>query len=866
MRLIPKNTKVRLQFYKGITLPDILIGLVSLALVALTISSNLDIKYIIAVIILCIFLPLFMPVGDERIYMTAFHLIKYLFSRKRFVKGPYLDGIIPYESIENGFIRNKDGSVTGVIEIKPIEFRLLAGNKQDYLIDGVLTNVLSCIGIGQELEIVKLDKQLVLSNHLETEIGRVNDLIAAYESGALSEKEYASRVDIIEDRMEVLDSLNSDDPVWYSCYYIVLHDHNEKSLIPTLDYMKQQLMANSIEADILDKDGLTKFLSLSFGNTSTIDDIAKMIPNSIDFGLMNTKLPDKQISHLCITNYPLKVYNAWAEDLFDIPKTKVVMKLNPVPKDKAIRRIDNAIIELSTRTGGKASKYIDKTTHVETLSTLLLSIQNDNELLFDVTLMISVYDDTGKTDNKKLVKQKIKELGMSCTDMFGRQQDAYLTSQIYTYDKVKISRGIQASTVAASFPFVSNAVIEDKGLLLGENKLPVIIDFFKRNTDFVNSNMIIIGKSGSGKSYATKTLLAHLASCNTKVFALDPDGEYLKLTESLGGKSLDAASPKHGIINPFHIIGGLEDEEDNSVSSYYAHLQFLEEFYKIVLPGLSVDSLELLNKLTADIYAKKGITPNSDIAKLKSDDYPVFEDLAEYIDQRLLTEMDEYNKSCLKMLVNYISKFKRGGRNSALWNGPTSFKADENFVCFNFQKLLANKNNTIANAQMLLILKWLENEVIKNRDLNHKHGTDRKIVVVIDEAHVFIDEKYPIALDFMFQLGKRIRKYYGMQIVITQSIKDFAGTQETARKSMAIINVSQYSLIFTLPPNDMSDLCALYEKAGQINEAESDNIVHNSRGCAFLISSPEKRTNIRITATPYLESLFDETKNEIKEN
>lgn len=174
-------------------------------------------------------------------------------------------------------------------------------------------------------------------------------------------------------------------------------------------------------------------------------------------------------------------------------------------------------------------------------------------------------------------------------------------------------------------------------------------------------------------------------------------------------------------------------------------------------------------------------------------------------------------------------------------------------MCFDFQKLLANKNGLIANAQMLLVLKYLENEVIKNRDYNLKNGTDRKIIVVVDEAHLFIDEKYPIALDFMYQLAKRIRKYNGMEIVITQSIKDFAGTPETARKSMAIINVSQYSLIFPLSPSDMNDLCALYEKAGQINEIEADNIVHNERGCAFLISSPESRTNIRIVATPYFE-------------
>ncbi len=168
--------------------------------------------------------------------------------------------------------------------------------------------------------------------------------------------------------------------------------------------------------------------------------------------------------------------------------------------------------------------------------------------------------------------------------------------------------------------------------------------------------------------------------------------------------------------------------------------------------------------------------------------------------------------------------------------------------------MLADKNETVANAQMLLILKWLENEVIQNREYNRRNGTSRKIVVAIDEAHLFVNEQYPVALDFMFL--KRIRKYDGMQIVITQSIKDFAGTPEIARKSTAIINVSQYSLIFSLSPNDMTDLCKLYEKAGEINESEQSSIVYNPRGRAFFIYGPASRTNIGITATPYVESLF----------
>ena len=160
---------------------------------------------------------------------------------------------------------------------------------------------------------------------------------------------------------------------------------------------------------------------------------------------------------------------------------------------------------------------------------------------------------------------------------------------------------------------------------------------------------------------------------------------------------------------------------------------------------------------------------------------------------------------------------------------------------------------------MLLVMKWLDNEIIKNRDYNLRYNADRRIIVVIDEAHVFIDSKYPIALDFMYQLAKRIRKYNGMQIVITQNIKDFVGTEELARKSTAIINASQYSFIFPLSPNDMSDLVKLYEKAGAINETEQEDIVNNGRGHAFLITAPQARTNVEIIADPEIQKLFTMT-------
>ena len=134
----------------------------------------------------------------------------------------------------------------------------------------------------------------------------------------------------------------------------------------------------------------------------------------------------------------------------------------------------------------------------------------------------------------------------------------------------------------------------------------------------------------------------------------------------------------------------------------------------------------------------------------------------------------------------------------------------------------------------------------------------RKIIIVVDEAHIFINPKYPIALDFMAQMAKRIRKYGGMQIVITQNIADFVGSEEIKRQSSAVINACQYSMIFALAPNDINDLVELYKKSGGINQEEQNAIVTAGRGQAFFITGPSNRTMVNIVALDYIKHVIGE--------
>ena len=667
MRIIPKNTKIKLQFFKNITIPDVLLAMISLAFISLAVTSNLPYKFTIALVILMIVAPMYIPLGDIKLYQALGYALKFLSAKKKFSnkkKGKQsIQAISPILKIEDNLIKQKEDGFTGIVQITPIEFNLLSEHKQDYMIENVVSNILKNIGIYQEINFIKLEKPLIFDNYIKNEFSTMQELIQANETQSLNEEEFRSRIEVLEDRINIIDNLNSNEKIYASNFYIAVHDIDKKTLQDTLNIITNSLSANSIEAEQLDNNKLSMFVKYSYTNDfderefSDLKENEKLknaLPDKIQFKTMRVVQDNKQLTHFVVNDYPLKVTNAWAEELFSIPNTKVVLKAIPVDRYKAIKRIDNTITELlSHRDLGGASYQIDKSTHIESLQALLESLQNDNEVFFDTTIIITAYDEIKQTVTKKLVKRKLRELGFKYSEMFGRQIDAYLSSSISKLNTTKIDRGINSSSLSASFPFVSNAILDSNGILIGENNLPTFIDFFKRNDERVNSNMVVIGKSGSGKSFATKIILSHLASNNAKVFILDPENEYGKLAKSLKGKVLDVSSSKDGRINPFHVITSLNDENmDGTTNSFFSHLQFLEEFFKLILQGINPDSLELLNKIILEIYENKKINAKTDFALLKPNQYPIFQDLAELIDLKLKNEQDDYTKTCLKVLSN----------------------------------------------------------------------------------------------------------------------------------------------------------------------------------------------------------------------
>ena len=963
-RLIPGKTKVRIELFRGVTLADIVVGVVAMAMLVFVILSTIPGKIWIALGIAAIAAVLLVRLDEQPNYVYLLHILSFFgydrkFGRKRLDKDIVgkeeeaaeeeepvvplskaerkkedkllkssktpeevkenirerrreesmaaaarmaeakerakkrrkMGNIIAFTGISEGFIEYLNKQYYGaVLEIEPVEFRFFSEHRRQNSIEACFGRVLRSIPAGYSANIVKLERPIIYDSYLESEYKKVDDLRTTYEYGFLTESELKPRIDIEYERIAELQSLCGDSRVTAPFYYLVLFDSDKRHLEIQIREAEQILRSGEMQTHRLNDKELAVFLKYSNSIDFDEHDVDRVAPEDlVDWARPETvdiKVRGVEINHvkthiMRVVNYPSTVDDAWLASVMSYPGTKVVVKCRPMDRAKAIRAIDHSLIELRGQWSntGVDSRRMEIETHISTLQELLATLQSDSESLLECNIFISAYDivatrndhsmyqppvsDLPTINNmKKNVRRTWQENGFRLNNMEFDQVQAFIGSQINAYDPVpKDSRGISSNTVAACFPWIFAHISDEGGVRLGESDgIPVFVNFFRRDSERVNSNMVIVGKSGSGKSYATKSLLANLAAEDAKIFILDPENEYTELAQNLDGQIINVGNAQYGRLNPFHIITALEDDErgeGGSGSSYSTHMQFLEEFFKQIMPDCGKDAMEYLNTLVDRVYLTHNITPATDLSTLRPEDYPIFDDLYDEILREFQSSDNPFTRDLLRTLMNYVAKFSTGGRNANIWNGPSTVTTNENFTVFNFQSMLANRNSTIANAQMLLVLKYLDNEIIKNRDYNIKYRASRKVIVVIDEAHVFIDSKFPIALDFMFQLAKRIRKYNGMQIVITQNIKDFVGSEELARKSTAIINACQYSFIFALAPNDMQDLVKLYEKAGGINESEQEQIMQAPRGQAFAIMSPSSRSTFRIETSGNISDMFE---------
>lgn len=556
---------------------------------------------------------------------------------------------------------------------------------------------------------------------------------------------------------------------------------------------------------------------------------------------------------LCLGKYPYFVGNAWAHEIFSIDGVKVVFNFCNETRKNLNVRISKSMQELRVRLRDKKirdDERLNITTSYQSLEALLEQLEYGGEKLHNTECYL-IYP---KSKHKEVVK-KVKSIGVKINDLIFTQFDGWVSAMPFLPMPTKFNKErqstIQSSSLAGTFPFVSKQMFDDEGYYLGASiKYPVFFNQFMLTNERVNHNMVILGKSGGGKSFFSKKTDERFALTDKRIFILDPDNEYRLLCDNLHGNWIDVGGDKSGRINPLQVFVSMRGEGAETTGDVTAHRLFLNQFFRVVCPEMPEEIRLFLDKCLGDLYRKFEINDYKNLKTLTPNDYPLFDDLLELINDLQTEEKDESNKLIYRKLSMYIEQFAGSSEGifSRLWNGPTTLEIHNDFNVLNFQSLFANANNSVANGQMLLLMRFLNQEVIRNRDMNEALGTKKGIVISVDEAHRFINPTFPVALDFMSTMAKQIRKYRGALIVATQNIADFIGVSEEMRaKASSVINACQYSMIFSLFADDVNKVKDLYANVnGGLTETEIDFITKAKRGNALFIVDSNTRMQVRI--------------------
>ena len=873
MRIIPKKIKVKNTVWKCYSMPDILVALVVFAIVFVAVTAG---NWGLAIFMGFVAVIMFMPTSDGILYSMIFENIRFLTAKKKYTKDApkekeRIDTLVNLKNIkDNGLLEYSNGYYGRVIKLGQKNFGIEDIVQQNIDIN-YLANALKFLDGTQMADIVKIDRPVTLDGFSEELFERLSALKDSIEPDNIKN----IKRNILQERIDRIDRLNNIRKQYISDYYVVVYGRNELDLENISVNIASEINKCGLNTKILGRRDTAIFLKYSFSRNFDereawdIPDeqlLEWVIPKEVEFKSNQYTIDGTQASVLAVADYPLRVKNAWGSELFNIPNTKVVMHIKPVDKFKAIRRIDKVIGEMETKQilSEKASEANSAETHRETMHALLDSLQTENESLFDVTLTVTAYNYLADENYKKKVRRSMMTGNFKPSTLYGLQVEGFKSANISpTSTLSNYERGINSSSLAAVFPFVRIFVMDEGGVQLGENKsngYPFIFNLWKRGNLYQNSNGFIIGKSGSGKSYFLKNLILNEWANDTRVIILDPEAEYLALSRNLSGNVIDVGNAKEGRINPFHIYKVLTEDGNaaDTVVTFNTHLKMLESFLKIVLVGASSDVVELINNLVIEAYERKGITETTDCTNLKAEDFPLFTDLLAVLQEKDKSTLDSLTLRDMRTAELYLQKFVNG-RYSDIWNAPSTLSVDADIIDFNFQSLFANKNNVVANAQMLLVFRFIEQEVINARELN-KNGHNLRTMIVADEAHLYIDPKFPIALDFFYSMSKRIRKYGGSFIPATQNIADWNANEELRGKTSAIIKNSQYTFIFKLSAPDMKDVLDVYKAGDSFNDDEQRMIISAVTGQAFFIGSTELRSNVRIVSGEYAQTLFDEQK------
>lgn len=488
-------------------------------------------------------------------------------------------------------------------------------------------------------------------------------------------------------------------------------------------------------------------------------------PSSLEIHSSHFRLGTKYGRTIYIYGYPRQIYTGWLSSLINIDEVlDISMFIYPVESQVVLANLRKKVTQLEASMSINSEKGKTRDPGLEAAiqdaEELRDQLQVGAERFFRYGLYVTLYADS--LDELSFVQHKIETLfgqQLIFSKVASSQQEQGLNSTVpQMTDQLQIRRNMNTGAISTSFPFTSADLTQEKGVLYGinmHNNGLVIFDRFSLE----NANMVVFAKSGAGKSFAVKLEALRSMMIGSDVIIIDPENEYQRLSDAVGGSYIRLSLNADTRINPFDLPRVIDsDEADDALR---ANLVTLHGLFRLMLGGAQTTAAGVamstltpaeeadLDQALIDTYARAGITSDP----LTHNSLPPT--IADLYDT--LLHMGGTGPQLAQRLRKYTS-----GTFAGIFSQQSNIDINNPMVVFNIRDL----EDELRPVAMYIVLSHIWN--ITRTDM-------RKRMLIVDEAWQLM--KYDDSANFLFSLAKRARKYYLGLTTITQDVEDFMGSK-----------------------------------------------------------------------------------------
>ena len=542
-------------------------------------------------------------------------------------------------------------------------------------------------------------------------------------------------------------------------------------------------------------------------------------------------------------------------DLYLFGDVNTSIFINPVKEERSQNELNRVINELETErivamdkgNINRESTITQKRLEAEQLRDEIAAGFNK---LYEASIIATLFTynlDELDRDTKMLTSEMSKTL-VNIKTAWGIQEEAFQSNLPFLEDKVKKIHTFDRNSMGTVFPFTTSEVGHETGVPIGFNKqtgTPILFDNF--HPSLTNYNMVIFAKSGAGKSVTMKTLVSRSSVLmGIESLALDAEGEYTIVAESLGGINVVISPNSQTVINLFDVeVERVKDEitgKERTVLNIENKVEDVTQALLTMAKG-STRSTEV-NELTKQIiaesvaeeYASLGITnnPNSlyktanmglrgdNLFEKEKKDMPTIGSWYKRIQEKARDNKNpdyQFHYSyLLKVMRQYVREYDG---QMAYFDGQSTFDLLEGAPFINLDISQLEERFARPLAQQIL-LSWIWEKFVKKNSEDRKKATQKRVLV--DEAWMLLP--YPEAVDFLNKMARRARKRNVSLAIISQRFQDFYEKPE----AQAVLTSSDTKLFLAQDKSEIQYLKEVFK----LSEGEASFLVTCQKGEGLL--------------------------------